>query len=366
MADIKRDFLYEFNRVLRDVYSTSPSIVSVFESIDNGTLKLSPSSIYDEEFVNEVGKVIFMMKKIAAEPYKSFCGKQDKVPVSQAQSVDKESIKLTLNDPAIWSVVDGKMSPKEAYTLTKEHVYINYENAFISQLITLIIIRLKKIKVRAANEVYDKSSFAYKQFVETVDTYINKLMRLSNERVFADNSSRTVDMSNIFVTDILNSDNRYNCCYKFFREKMRSRKENSSITKDFRVLYHNYALIQILYCLNKRGFKVADSEYYISVSGKMFFDPLSCNGDDKILTVSQTNKGIDISSDCKCASVEFSKSVLNNDNQINSDCKARVYNRTNSSDYVAYLTTSDKLIESALSIGYKDADKTVMELIKAL
>ena len=124
MADIKRDFLYEFNRVLRDGYSTSPSIVSVFESIDNGILKLSPSAIYDDEFVKEVGKVIFMMKKIAADPYKSFSGKQEKVSVSQAQSIDQESVRLTLADPSVWSVVDGKRTPKHAYTLTKEHVFI--------------------------------------------------------------------------------------------------------------------------------------------------------------------------------------------------------------------------------------------------
>jgi len=204
MADIKRDFLYEFNRMLRDIYSTSPSIVSVFESIDNGMLKLYPSAISDEDFVKEVGKAIFMIKKIVADPYKSFGGKQEIVPISQAQNVDRESVKLTLSDPSVWAVVDGKMTPKQAYTLVKDHVFINYENAFISRLITLIVIRLKKIKAKAACEVIDKSSDAYKQFIETVETYIRKLMRLSNERVFADNSRRTVDMSNIFVTDIFN------------------------------------------------------------------------------------------------------------------------------------------------------------------
>ena len=367
MADIKRDFLYEFNRVLRDGYSTSPSIVSVFESIDNGILKLSPSAIYDDEFVKEVGKVIFMMKKIAADPYKSFSGKQEKVSVSQAQSIDQESVRLTLADPSVWSVVDGKRTPKHAYTLTKEHVFINYENAFISQLIVLIIVRLKEIKAKIANEALDISSSAYKQFVETIDAYIRKLMRLSNERVYADNSRRTVDMSNIFVTDILNSDSRYNCCYKFFCEKLRSRSENSSIIKDFRVLYHNYALVRILYSLKKQGYTFVDDEYYISVSGKMFINTLSCSNSNKNLTVSQTNKGINIACEDKCASVDFSKTAFNDDSLIINDCKARVNDSNeNLSHYVAYLTTSDKLIDGALGIGYKDADKTIIEIINSL
>ncbi len=367
MADIKRDFLYEFNRMLRDIYSTSPSIVSVFESIDNGMLKLYPSAISDEDFVKEVGKAIFMIKKIVADPYKSFGGKQEIVPISQAQNVDRESVKLTLSDPSVWAVVDGKMTPKQAYTLVKDHVFINYENAFISRLITLIVIRLKKIKAKAACEVIDKSSDAYKQFIETVETYIRKLMRLSNERVFADNSRRTVDMSNIFVTDIFNSDNRYNFCYRFFCERLKSRNENSSITKDFRVLYHNYALIQLLYCLNKQGFKVADSEYYISVSGKMFINSLSCNDGAKTLTVCQTKKGIDLFNGDKCVSVEFSKTMPRSDSQIISDYQAKVnIDNENQTCYVAYLSMSDKLAEGALSIGYKNADKAVNEILNSL
>lgn len=367
MADIKREFLYEFNRALRDIYSTSSSIVSVFESIDNGMLRLFPSNISDEDFVTEVGKVIFMIKKIVADPYKSFSGKQEIVSVSQAQNVDRESVKLTLSDPSVWSVVDGKITPKQAYTLVKDHVFINYENAFVSRLITLIIIRLKKIKAKAESEVVDKSTEAYKHFVETVDTYVRKLMRLSNERVFADNSRRTVDMSNIFVTDIFNSDNRYNFCYRFFCERMKSRNEKSSIAKDFRVLYHNYALIQLLYCLNKQGFKVADAEYYISVPGKMFFNSFYCTDGNKVLTVYQTKKGICISSGVKYVSVEFSKTMPNSDSQVINDYQSRMnIDDKNQTCYVAYLSMSDKLAEGALSIGYKNADKAVKEILNSL
>ena len=72
MADIKRDFLYEFNRDLRSVYSNNSSIVSVFESIDSGALRLSPDAFPQFEFLNVVSKFIFIVKKIVADPFKVF------------------------------------------------------------------------------------------------------------------------------------------------------------------------------------------------------------------------------------------------------------------------------------------------------
>ena len=64
MTDIKRDFLYEFNQKVREIYSENPSIVSVFENIDNGSLKLSPSNFSLNSFLKEVEKCIFVIKKI--------------------------------------------------------------------------------------------------------------------------------------------------------------------------------------------------------------------------------------------------------------------------------------------------------------
>ena len=367
MTDIKRDFLYEFNRELREVYSKGSSIVSVFEGIDKGIIKLSPSNISDEDFVNEVGKAIFMIKRIVADPYKTFRGKQQRVPVSQAQNVDQESIRMTLSTPAVWSIIDGKRTPKEAYTLIKDYVFINYENAFVSRLITLIIIRLKKIKAKAAREVFDKSSNEYQQFIEKIESYVRKLMRLSSEKVFTDNSRRVVDMSNIFLTDILNTDNRYNYCYKFFCEHLRSRGASASLNKDFRILYHNFALVQLLYCLNKQGYNVPNVEYYISVSGKMFLNTLTVKSGEKAITLSQTNNGVDIFNDNKSIHVEFSKVMLRDDSQILDDYNSRAKRTSDNQNYfVAYLTTSDSIADGAISIGYRNADKTVKDLINSL
>ena len=147
MTDIKRDFLYEFNNELRNINSGSSSLVSVFENIDNGSLKLSPADVTLNDFLEEVGKCIFVIKKILFNPYVVVEGRQEVMPVSQAKNANKDSVKLTIEDASLWSYQNGRIRPKNAYSVVSEDVFINYENAFIYQLIKLLITRLSSIKL---------------------------------------------------------------------------------------------------------------------------------------------------------------------------------------------------------------------------
>lgn len=369
MADIKRDFLYEFNRELRNLYFDNSSIVSVFESIDRGALKLSPVQVPYADFIEEVGKCIFIIKKIVADPYKTVKGRQDLVPVSQAQNMDQESIKLTLADTSVWATNSGKRIPKQAYSLVNDYVFTSYENAFVCKLINLLIARLKKIKAKIALDFPDKTSWEYLQLNSTIDSYGHKLARLSNEKVFVDNNRREIDMSNIFITDIMASDYKYNYCYKFFVDNFKNNKAGNSVNRDFRVLYHNYAMIQILYGLYKSGYAFDNVEYYVSVSGKIFVDSLELNGEKKI-TVSQRLNGIDVACNGKLIRVEFSKSLINQNSMILEDfmvknSKIREESRY-SNVYVAYLSSDESAVDGILSIGYKNAEKTIKKLINSL
>ena len=65
MTDIKRDFLYEFNQKVREIYSQSPSIVSVFENIDNGSLRLSPIELPDADFVPDTPRIEALIRQAA-------------------------------------------------------------------------------------------------------------------------------------------------------------------------------------------------------------------------------------------------------------------------------------------------------------
>lgn len=369
MTDIKRKFLYEFNRGLRDAYSNKPTVVSVFENIDSGNIKLSPTDIPNADFVKEVGKCISAIKKIVANPYKVVGGNYEVVPVSNAKSIDKEAIKLTLDDPTLWTIEKGKHMPKLAYSFAKEDVFVNYENAFIYQLINVTILRLKSVLSSLESTKHSEASEAeFAEFSETVKSYIRKLSRLSNEKVFEDNSRRSVDLSNVFVTDTIKSDKRYNFCYKFFCENIRSHKKISESVTDFRVLYHNFALVQIMYYLNKSGYKIEDSEYYVSVTDKVFIKPIVFNGSKKI-TLIQTANGVDIEVDGKLTHIEFAKSLLKSAVAISDDCEARVkklacdkYEKV----YVAYLSSIKNTDECVLNIGYQDVEKTINRLIQSL
>lgn len=381
MTDIKKDFLYEFNRGLREIYSNNPSIISVFENIDNGSLKLSPVEIPELEFVNEVGKCIFMLKKILIDPHKVIVGKQEIVPVSQAKNVDHESIKLTLADPTLWSIEKGKIMPKQAYSIVNEDVFINYENAFIYQLIKLLIVRLKKIKINLSltlgvesndnvdEKVGNANSLEFVSFYSTVNNYIKKLSRLSNEKAFLDNSKQTVDLTNVFVTDIIKTDKRYNYCYKFLCTKLLGKKSNVSKTTDFRVLYHNFALTQVMYQLYKNGYQFANCNYRIPVSGKMFIDNVECFNDDKQIVLSRTNNGVDVLSCGKIFHIEFSKSLIAN-KDINEDCvrKTKTINQQNKYEdvFVAYLSSETLVNKNALNIGYRSNTNNIDKLIKTL
>lgn len=369
MADIKRDFLYEFNRELRKINSDSSSIVSVFESIDSGALRLSPVEVPYADFIDEVGKCIFIIKKIVADPYKSVEGKQELVPVSQAQNMNQESIKLTLSDTSVWATESGKRIPKLAYSLANEYVYTSYENAFVCTLIKLLIPRLKKIKAKVELDFPDKTAWEYLQLNSTIDSYIRKLTRLSNEKVFVDNNRRVVDMSDIYITDIIASDYKYNYCYRFFVDNFKNNKSNNSIGRDFRVLYHNFALIQILYALYKSGYTFDDVEYYVSVSGKAFINPVNLSG-EKEIAISQRMNGIDIACNNKLVRVEFSKALIKDSSAIlehfvENSSKIREENKY-SNVYVAYLSSEDSSVDGVLSIGYKNAEKAIDKLINSL
>lgn len=365
MTDIKRDFLYEFNQKVREIYSQSHSIVSVFENIDNGFLKLGPAVLPDSDFVDEVSKFIFIVKKILDNPYTSIERKQQVVPVSCASAMDHESIRLTLGDTSLWSEQDGKLVAKRAYNLVNVDVFTNYENAFIYQLIKLVINRLSQIKEKLSVSSDVDNSVEMKEFFEKVCSFISKLVRLSNEKVFLDNSDREIQFSEIFVTDVLKSEKRYNYCYRFFCKHFKRRAKMTVVNNDFRVLYHNFALIQILYILNKNGYKIVDEDYYIAASGKMFIETVTFEGENKVVVTRSLN-GVEIAVNGKIVHVEFAKSFHKTSDDMISDFNVKKlaadgkYNEF----FGAYLSADANIANGIIGIGYKNADLAINELIK--
>lgn len=376
MTDIKRDFLYEFNRGLRDIYSSKPSILSVFENIDNGTLRLAPIELKDADFLNEVNRLIFILKKILFDPYKVVAATQEIVPVSKAQNVDQESIKLTLANPKLWAKKDGQYVPEFAYAIVNKDVFINYENAFICQLIKLLLIRLKKIKAnfKTAHNITDNESdipSEYKEFYIALDVSIRKLSRIGNEKVFLDNSRRVVDMSNIFVTDVMKSDKRYYYCLEFYKRFLKGTgAKKSSVNIDFRVLYHNFALVQIMYYLYKAGYTLNDDSLYIPVSGKMFINPIEFKKGETVINLNRTNFGIDFSVNKKLYHIDFAKSLFDSIDAIEKDClsKISVINKNSKYDkvYISYLYSKSSLDNGILGIGYTDSFANINKLISNL
>ena len=377
MTDIKRDFLYEFNNELRNINSGSSSLVSVFENIDNGSLKLSPADVTLNDFLEEVGKCIFVIKKILFNPYVVVEGRQEVMPVSQAKNANKDSVKLTIEDASLWSYQNGRIRPKNAYSVVSEDVFINYENAFIYQLIKLLITRLSSIKlltirsygVDTSKDVLEQLDEEQSKFYNTVCLYINKLDRLSKEKVFAINSSRVIDLTNIFITDTLASDKRYNYCYKFFGKVIRNKKISKNVTGDFRVLYHNFALIQLLYNIYKSGYTVSNSDLKLAVTGKLFIDKVEFKG-EKNIEVKPTANGVNLCSPENCIHIEFSKSMLNNAKDININCSENVAKFNNTNEFskvrVAYLSSETDISENVLNIGYKDVYQNIVKLISDL
>ena len=375
MAETKRSFLYDFNRTLREIYSCDSKLESVFENIDNGTLHISLNEIIDFDFLEKVNKLIFIVKRIIADPYKVLSGKQTIVPASEAKNSDQESFKLTLADSTLWNVKDGKIEPSFAYTLVKEDVEINYENAFIAELLKQLIIRLKMIRtdilrVSGASHNDSVDNNVESRFAEAysiVTTQINKLNRISKQKIFVENSKRQIDSCDLFYTDTLKHDKRYNFCYKFFVNDLKFKKSNVAVTKDFRVLYHNFALIQILYKLYKSGYSFGDTTYQVAVSGKMIIDEFAISNESSCLKVSRAFNGVKILSDKKSVLVEFSKKVIHSQSGIVSDYNERC--KKNNSDkidyYVAYLTSKD-CGSGIVSIGYNNAQVAIESLINAL
>ena len=368
MADIKRDFLYEFNRGLKETYSSNPAIVSVFENIEKGDILLSPVDIPEKIFVDKISKFIFMMKRIIADPYKSFKGVQEVVSASNAQNVDAESVKLTLADTSLWTEQNGKRVPKRAYTLVNDYVFTNYENAFVYQLIKLVLSRLMSIKSKLASTYgVDGANRDGEEIYSTLNSYIKSLNRIIRERVFSDNSGRVVDMSDIFITDILNSDQRYHYCYKFFVDNFR-KPAHGSISADFRVLFHNYSLVKLMYYISKIGYKINEAEYYLSDSGKMFIDSVEFNGEKK-LVLTRTKNGVDISSENKSVHIEFSKSMIRSINNVKSDYdnRAKAFESNKYINvYFAYLMSENINVDGILEFGYKDSSESVVRLINTL
>ena len=376
MSDTKRDFLYEFNRGLRAIYSEDPSILSVFQSIENGRLQLKPTEIPEVDFIVAVGRCIPVIKRIAAEPYKVLERRQELVPVSQAQSMDHESVKLTLADPSLWSDIDGKMLPKNAYSLTSEDVCINYENAFIYHLIGLTINRLRSIKksymsvfgIVCEDDLATLDAFPeYKEYFSLASAYIKKLTRLSFEKAFYDNKNRVIDFSNIYVTDTINTDKRYNYCYKFFCSMLKGHAKKISVNRDFRVLYHNFALVHLMYNLHKSGYEAENVSYYIPQSGKMFIDNVRFIG-EKSIELRRSDNGVEILSGEKNIRVEFSKSAFRtvNDIHANYESIAKKHDEKYSDIFVAYLTFEEEVNSGVLSVGYKNVEKAILKLIQSL
>lgn len=365
MTDIKRDFLYEFNQKLRDIYSENASIVSVFENIDNGFLRLSPVELPDVDFVNEVDRLIFTLKRILENPYTTIEGRQRIVPISCANAMDQESVRLTLDNPSLWGDQEEKLFPKRAYSLVNEDVFTNYENAFIYQLIKLVVLRLIKIKEQLSVSSDVNETEEIKNFVERVCSQIKNLSRISDEKVFFDNRDREIQFSQIFVTHVLGKEKRYNFCYRFFCKYFKRKSKSAYVNKDFRVLYHNFALIQILYNLNKKGYKVIDKDYYVAPSGKMFIDIIAFEGQNKIQVMRALN-GVDIAVNDKVIHVEFAKSFQKTIADIEDDFNKRKGNFKEKCDefYCAYLSADTDLTCGALCIGYKNAELAINELIK--
>lgn len=376
MADTKRNFLYEFNRTLRSIYSESALIESVFENIDNGKLRLSPNEFVNPEFLSKTEKLVFILKKILASPYKTVSGVQTIVPTSEAKSANHESVRLTMADPSLWSIKDGKRTPTYAYTIINEDVFTNYENAFICQLIKLLLMRLKMIRIdvirvsgkTAVDFENGNAEGEYLEIYTQVTSLIKKLSRISKQKLFADNSAREVDLSNIFVTDIIMHDKRYNFCYRFFIQEMKNKQVSVTATKDFRVLYHNYALVHILYGLYKEGFKFDGASYRIPVSGKVVINTIEIKKGKDIAYVSRSKNGIDISCGDESVHIEFSKASLTSVESVKRDfeSKSEKLGAQHPEFYIAYPTSYEEIDDKIVSLGYKAPQSAVDKLIKAI
>ena len=103
----------------------------------------------------------------------------------------------------------------------------------------------KDAKPKAENEEFEISDQKHLSALSTINAHVKVLNRLLRERAFSDNSRRVVDMTEIFLTDIIKSDKRYNFCYRFYCDNFKSKKmEKMRINLHF--IIENYNISDII------------------------------------------------------------------------------------------------------------------------
>ena len=275
-------YFVNFTAKLNRIVSKNNSFGDVYNALKNNRIKFNDKYDFEEtkKKLEEFNKVLDKVISIIYAPHIEVSTSEIVLRSEQAGRLSRESFFDTTRDTKLWKRKNHELTPEYVHTKENIDTIDNYENRFISLLVSKIsdefeIIRNSMEFVSDSLEEHFETSgitfneysifnsfkeFSYPYegiFVKPLTSVvrINKLINRLNKRIknikgttFYKITSKKKIADAIMLTNVLLHDEKYNYCYKYYKNNYLFENKESF---DFNIAFKNYVKASLINYLVK-------------------------------------------------------------------------------------------------------------------
>ena len=275
-------YFVNFTAKLNRIVSKNNSFGDVYNALKNNRIKFNDKYDFEEtkKKLEEFNKVLDKVISIIYAPHIEVSTSEIVLRSEQAGRLSRESFFDTTRDTKLWKRKNHEFIPEYVHTKENIDTIDNYENRFVSLLVSKIsdefeIIRNSMEFVSDSIEEHFETSgitfneysifnsfkeFSYPYegiFVKPLTSVarINKLINRLNKRIknikgteFYRVTSKKKIADAIMPTNVLLHDEKYNYCYKYYKNNYLFENKESF---DFNVAFKNYVKVSLINYLVK-------------------------------------------------------------------------------------------------------------------
>ena len=275
-------YFVNFTAKLNRIVSKNNSFGDVYKALKNNRIKFNDKYDFEEtkKKLEEFNKVLDKVISIIYAPHIEVSTSEIVIRSEQAGRLSRESFFDTTRDTKLWKRKNHELTPEYVHTKENIDTIDNYENRFISLLVSKIsdefeIIRNSMEFVSDSLEEHFETSgitfneysifnsfkeFSYPYegiFVKPLTSVarINKLINRLNKRIknikgttFYKITSKKKIADAIMLTNVLLHDEKYNYCYKYYKNNYLFENKESF---DFNIAFKNYVKASLINYLVK-------------------------------------------------------------------------------------------------------------------
>lgn len=303
------NYFTKFDQQVKRTIRRDSTFGSLYNALKTNKIKLTEKYDYSEikNKLDEFSRVLDKVISIIYRPHIEVSTSDIVLRSELAGNLSRDSFFDTTRDTKLWKRKNGEFSPEYVHTKENVDTIVNYENRFIAMLVSEIDDEFEILRnsIEFVNdsieEKFETKSIGYGEhsifnefkefsfpyegiFVKPSSkvTAINKLIIKINRRLKNIKATEFFELNNekkindaIIPTNVLMHDQKYNYCYKYYRNNyLFVHEDNFSYESHF----YNYMIVSLFsYLAHSRvGYSKKNmlSKVYFDENGELHFNPI--------------------------------------------------------------------------------------------